>query len=261
MKTTKYPYGEIRPPYIQISLRTKVNMRERAFGEALADILWSSEPRYFPTRIGLDFKKETPCENQDDFLKKWCVLKTSINNDVEYEFPKTLHWKNKNSLKFDGSFSHKFIATTGNEVPGSLMATFSYRERIDWKSMFLALCNLMKPQLGMLHLFTTTNCPPNQREATFQTGHFHGLSKPVVPGLGWMFAAGEEFYESTMGAELKDLDVKRVDYGAYCILEIAKGADEILNNLPTFQARRDSLLNIFPIPILPSYNPLGLNVE
>lgn len=241
----------MRPPYIQISLRTKLNMRERVFGEKLADILWASEPRYTPTRLELDFEKSIPCESEDIFLENWCVLKTRIYDGIEYEFPKKLHWKNKSTLKFDGSFVHKFKATTGNEVPGGVMATFAYRERINWKAMFLSLCELMQPQLGMLHLFTADNCSPDIREALFQSGHFHGLSNPKVPGLGWMFAAGEEFYEPIMSMNLEGLDVKRNDFGAYSTLEIAKGADEVLHDLHKFQVRRECLKEVFPIPIVP----------
>jgi len=251
MDIKKYPYGYMRPPYIQMSLRTKLNMRDRAFGESLADILWASEPRYAPTRIGLDFEKEINIDGRDAFLEKWCVLRHSTYDGVDYSFPKKLHWKNKSSLKSNGSFVHKFTATTGEEVPGGLMVTFSYRERIDWKTMFLALCEIMQPQLGMLHLFTAENCPPNKREALFQSGHFRGLSDPTIPGLGWMFAAGEEFYEQTMRTHVEGLDVGLIDYGAYCMLEIAKGADEISQDLKSFQARRDRLLEVFPIPIVP----------
>ena len=227
-------------------------MRDRSFGKLLADILWSSEDRYAPTHVELDFEKAVSCENQDDFLEKWCVLKTRTIEGIEYEFPKKLHWKNMNSFKCDGSFVHKFTATNGNEACGSLMITFAYLDKIDWKTIFLSLCELMQPQLGMLHLFTPENCPPDCREAKFQTGHFHSLFEPVVPGLGWIFAAGEEFYERIMSTNIDRLNLDRIDYGTYATLEIAKSAGEILNDLQSFQARRDSLAEDFAIPIVPN---------
>ena len=254
MDLIKYPYGYMRPPYIQISLRTKLDMRDKSFGRSLADILWSFEPRYAPTSIALDFEKNMPCEYPDDFLKNWCVLETRTYGGMDYDFPKTLHWKNRGSLKCDGAFIHKYKMTTGKDAWGSLMVTFAYRDRVDWKAMFLSLCEFMQPQLGMLHLFTPENCSPNQREANFQSGRFKSLSNPTVPGLGWMFTGGEEFYEETNRFDLEGLDVKRIDYGAYCTLEIAKGADEIVNNLKVFQARRDHLVEIFPLPIVPIYH-------
>jgi len=256
MDISTYPRGYIRPPYIQISLRTALDMRDRNFGQKLTGILWTSEPRYSPTRLGLNFEKEVSCEANEEFLNNWCVIKAKNYNGTDYKFPKKLWWKNKSSLKCDGSFMHKFTATTGVEVHGSLMVTFAYRDRIDWKEMFLSLCELMQPQLAMMHVFTAENCPPEKREANFQTGNFSGLSNPKIPGLGWMFVAGEAFYKPISDFDLQGLEIDRKDYGSYSVLEIAKGAKEIIGDLQKFESRRDRLLEIFPLPIVKRYNSL-----
>lgn len=254
--TNKYPHDYIRPPYVQISLRTNLAMRDREFGRHLAEILWSSEPLYSPTKIELDFEKATLYDSLNDFLDNWYVIKTRNFHGTDYQFPKKLWWKNKSSLRCNGSFGHKFVATTGTEVNGFLNVTFAYHERIDWKEMFLSLCDLMQPQLAMMHVFTSDTCPPNKREGNFECGRFYGLSDPKIPGLGWMFAAGNEFYKSVSGFDLGSLDVRRMDFGYYCILEIAKGAEEIVTDLGEFEARRDRLQEIFPLPIVPNYDAL-----
>lgn len=252
----KYPRDYIRPPYVQISIRTRLNMRDRDFGAQLADILWTSEPRYSPTKVELDFEKGTPCESREDFLDNWCVIKTRTYDGTDYQFPRKLWWKNRNSLKCNGSFGHAFIATTGAKIPGFLNVTFAFREKTAWKHLFLSLCKLMRPQLAMMHVFTEENCPPSKRESTFQTGSFAGLSDPKIPGLGWMFVGGEEFYQPLVDFDLADLDVQRTDCGRYCVLEIAKGAEEVLKDLTGFETRRDRLLEIFPFPIVKNYDAL-----
>lgn len=252
----KYPRDYMRPPFVQISIRTRLNMRDKDSGNQLADILWSSEPRYSPTKIELDFGKGTPCKSRDDFLNNWCVIKTRTYNGTDYQFPRKLWWKNKSSLKCDGSFGHSFKATTGAKVPGHLNVTFAYRKRIDWKHMFLSLCKLMQPQLAMMNVFTEENCPPSKREGNFQNGRFAALSDPKVPGLGWMFAAGEEFYKPLADFDLADLDVLRTKYGSYCVIEIAKNAEEVVTDLERFETRRDKLLEIFPIPIMENHDSL-----
>lgn len=256
MNLAPYPRGCIRPPYVQISLRTKLNMRDRSFGQKLAHILWTSEPRYSPTRLELDFEKSIPCKTREEFLDNWCVIKTRTYDGIDYKFPKRLYWKNKSSLKCDGSFAHKFTATTGKEVHGGMMVTFAYRDRVDWKEMFLSLCKLMQPQLAMIHVFTAENCPPDKREANFQEGQFSGFSNPKIPGLGWMFAAGERFYKPSSDFDLQGLEIDRKDYGSYCVLEIAKGANEIIGDFQKFKSRRDRLLEIFPLTIVERYDSL-----
>lgn len=256
MMKMKYPCGYMRPPYVQISLRTSLAMRDREFGARLAEILWTAEPRYSPTKIELDFEKATLCGSLEDFLDNWCVIKTRNYNGIDYQFPKKIWWKNKSSLKCEGSFGHKFVATTGSDVNGFLNVTIAYRERTNWKEMFLSLCDLMQPQLAMMHVFTLDTCPPNKREGNFESGRFSGLSDPKIPGLSWMFAAGDEFYDPVSGFDLGSLDVQRTDFGSYCVLEIAKGAKEILTDLKGFETRRDRLLEIFPLPIVEHYDPL-----
>lgn len=134
--------------------------------------------------------------------------------------------------------------------------TFAYRKKIDWKMIFLLLCDLMQPQLAMMHVFTEESCPPNKRENNFQTGSFGGLSNPKIPGLGWMFVAGDEFYKPVANFDLLGLDIQRTNYGPYCILEVAKDAEELVTDLQKFEARRSQLLEIFPLPIVKNYDSL-----
>lgn len=249
MKTAEYHPEDIHPPYIQISLRTKLNMRDMRFGRKIAEILWKAEPSFQPTEIGLNFENENPCRTIDDILNKWCVLYSQTHDGIDYAFPKRIHWKNSINPKFQGSFSHKFTATSGTEVSGGMMVTFSFIETVNWKTMFLSLCALMKPQLAMMHLFTYENCPPNKRDNRFQTGHFSGLSDPQIPGLGWMFAAGDEYYTKIAGFDLEGVDVSRKNFGSYCTLEIAKNADEIINESGHFEGRKERLLKVFPLPV------------
>jgi len=257
MENVKYPRGYSKPPYIQISIRTKLNMRDREVGRRLVDVLWGKEPRYTPTKISLDFEKSITCENLEFFLDHWFLTKDRKYHGVDYQFPKKLWWKNKGALRCDGSFIHQFKATSGKEVPGSLLITFAFLDRIDWKEMFLSLCDMMQPQLGMMHLFSSENCPPSKRESDFQTGNFSGLSDPKIPGLGWMFAAGNEYYDPISKFDVQGLGVKRLDRGTFCTLEIAKSADEILVDLESFERRRSRLLEVFPLPIVEKYDSLS----
>lgn len=218
-------------PYIEISIRTFEDTRSESFGQKMSQILWEDDDLLVPQKFGPNTRGKRSFSNTDNFMSHW-------PHDVGT-------WKRNKKLKNFGFVTHT-EQTQGGINPGAFSLHSQYSNVIDWKMKFEKLCSLFNPQLGMMHLYTEFECLPENSTYDFREANLGALWKPSVPGLGWMFAAGERFYKPTIAIDLGNADVQRNDLGNYLTIQIAKSADEIIEDFHTYQNRRDNLISRFP---------------
>lgn len=239
--------GQIKPPYIIISLRTREETTAWSFGQRMFHILWGQNKSIEPQRVAHWDDESWAFESCEALKDKWYVPQLVEVNGSMFKHQEQLIWTKKRNIQQKCRFAHTFQNQKGSISSGLLQAEFAYHEDVDWHLMFTELCHLFQPQLGMLHLFTEDDCPPERRHRYFQNGQFGAVYRPHVPGFGWMFAAGHEFYDRSMKPEVSDIDIERIDHGSYCTLQIAKGVEELVTDFDGFAHRRKLLMERLPI--------------
>jgi len=222
---------KVAPPYIEIHLRTFEDTISDSFGRKLFQILWGDEDLLIPEKFGPNTRGKKVYSNLDNLMTFWPHHVGS--------------WKRTRKLKSFGFITHR-EQTQGGLNPGAFVFHSQYFSEVNWKTKFEALCSLFKPQLGMMHLYTDFECLPENSTLDFREANFGALWSPSVPGLGWMFAAGEKYYKPTKTIDLDGADVHISDFGSYLTIQIAKFEDEIIEDYYTYKTRRDNLIRRFP---------------
>lgn len=241
----------MRVPYVVLSLRTYEDTVPWSFGRRLLEIL-CAYPQLRPERVGsLDIDMD-PFKSIEAMEQLWARRVLLEIQGQKKESLENHWWERKWAAKSELFFSHTFTNVKNEKLMGSLILRSQYHKSIDWRNLFIQLCTLMKPRIGMLHIFTDDERSMGRGNQKFPMGHFDTLERSGPCDFGWFYAGGnnyynKNYYDEIMGANLVDTDIMRVDHGGYATLEIAKGEDELFNDFEAFAARRELLKERLPI--------------
>lgn len=233
--------GIMKPPYVKIYLQTFEDTISDEFGRKMFNIIWGEDILLTPQRYGVTTRGKTEYTNIDILMLDWPY--------------RVALWNRNKKLKYSASFKHKQQSEVGLN-PSVFHFRSTYSPLIDWEEKFYLLCDIFKPRVGMMHLFSALECKEDNSTYDFRYGSFGAIWQPTVPGLGWMFAAGERFYKPTKEIDLEGTGVERKDFGDYVTIKTAKSDTEIIENYHDFHCRRAQIIPRFPQKYFPTFHRL-----
>ena len=238
-----------RPDNIVISIRTTIETDTISLGKNLLEI-FCARSLLRPEIIGHHDQDNWAFMTPNAISNHW-----TKQHDIDV-YGKTISavmsqfWKRKSAPEYTCYFKHSCTSIYGNWIAADFKVYCEYNDAVDYQNFFEDLCTLLKPQLGMLHLFTDNEPFQTAKGQFFHRGIFGTPEGEAGPrGFGWMFAAGNDFYERTMEPIVDDIGVVRKDYSDYCTLQIAQDDNEIINDFGAFSQRRQKLIERLPMII------------
>lgn len=232
--------------YVIISLITHEDTTDWKFGRRLFEIL-CAYPKLQPEWVGEMGLNMQPFGSIEAMEPRWAATtELEINGVVRH--PLNYHWWERRKLcKTSFSFRHPHTNMKNTWSPGIFKIDAQYHKSVDWREVFDRICALMKPKIGMLHIFTKDERPMGKGNQNFPFGTLWSLDGYHPYDFGWMYAGGHECYADVMNADLSGTDIIREDFGLYATLQVAKGEDELFNDFSSFAARREELKKRLPI--------------
>ncbi len=232
--------------YIQIAIRTKSETIGWSAGEKLIDSLSLNGGLLLPEQVSHNEDKFTePFVGKPACESLWASKAPIRVNGALSDFYQDFAWRRKKAVKSSGSVVHTFRNIRGQVVPGSVCLNSAYSEKTDWYSLFKTWCEIFPPQLGMLHLFTTPELSPSEKNDSFQIGSFNAALKPEVPNIGWAMFYGNEFAEEADADRIaaSGFPVEKLSSGY--LVRVTKNLQDVANDFPLFSKRRAELKSLF----------------
>ncbi|MDR7945010.1 hypothetical protein [Achromobacter aegrifaciens] len=234
-------------PYIQISLRTKIETTEWSVGKKLLESLSFDSSLLAPEYISHNADKVTELFEGDSHAEKMWAEKICIRaNGSLSELFDNFAWKRQKSVKSKGSISHTMRNLRNQIVPGGVHLNSKFSDKVNWFRLFKSWCEIFSPQLGMLHYFTEPELGPHEVNESFQIGSFNAMLKPDVPNAGWAMFYGNEFAEK--------VDMERIFHGGFPIermgdgylVRVTENIQDVARDFELFAQRRLELKGLFP---------------
>jgi hypothetical protein len=233
-------------PYIKISLRTKIETSQWAIGEALIDILLENSV------LTPDLVSHNPDKFSEIFPGKegckeiWAsVAQLRVNGSMS-EFHQDFCWKRKRTIRSRGAISHRMVNARSRIVPGRLSLHADWSDKVDWCTLFISLCNLLPPQLAMLHLFTEPELNSIGENHNFAIGSFGAALNPEIPGVGWAMFYGDEFSDGIDPKIIEAAGFKVEKIGSGYMVCATKEIRDVVADYAIFLDRREELKRILP---------------
>ncbi|WP_178124753.1 hypothetical protein [Pseudomonas sp. Fl4BN1] len=233
-------------PYIQISIRTKLDTFNWQFGRELIRSLCEGEGPICPEQIS---------NNPDRFIEPfvsieeceayWAAKGSMRVNGSLIDFHDDFAWRRKKKIKCVGSIQHKTQNIKGNLVPGSVNFSSACNDKINWFSLFRLWCEIFSPQLGMLHKFDGVELDPKSKNNSFQVGSFKAALKPEVSNIGWAMFYGDEFAEVVEADRIKAAGFPIEKIGSGYLVRVTENIQDVVNDFPLFSRRRAELKALF----------------
>jgi hypothetical protein len=233
------------PPYVILKVLSDVDLTPKHFAGILADAIWGKFPQLAPQWLEVG-EQQFSYSDREDLIDVWGERQRVTLSGTEYFIKPRLFWWREKELKCYGNVSFFKIDMKQARLPSLISINSEFDPLIPWNEIFLGLCSKFNARVAQLHVVNGPDFDPNGNGA-FSTNTFGNIRDPKVYGFGWMFAAGGELYPKLMSADLTGLRVERSGFGSYCVLRIAKDAQEIIDDFPSFDARRKELIKRLPI--------------
>jgi len=232
--------------YIQIAIRTKAETIDWGVGERLIDSLSLSGGLLLPEQISHNADKFTePFLGKNSCESAWASKASIRTNGALSDFYQDFAWKRKKTIKSSGSVVHTSRNSRGQLVPGSISLKAASSEKADWYLLFKAWCEIFPPQLGMLHLFTSPELKPAEKNGSFQIGSFNSALKPDVPNIGWGMYYGDDFAQEVNADRIaaSGFPVERLGNGY--LVRVTGNIQDVANDFSFFSRRRAELKSLF----------------
>ncbi len=232
--------------YIQMSIRTKIETADWTIGERLVESLGLSGKWLLPEQISHNADKFSgELIGSGSIEDCWASKEVIEINGVQSAFYRDFAWRRRRSIKSVGSVVHTFKNMIGQVVPGSISLRASYSDEIDWALIFKRWCEIFRPQLGMLHVFTAPELRSDEINGSFQIGSFNSALNPEIPNIGWSMFYGDEFS--------REVDCERMNLegfsaeslmGGY-LVKVTGEIGDVISDFPLFSQRRADLKRLF----------------
>lgn len=232
--------------YIQIAIRTKAETIDWGVGEKLIDSLSLSGRLLLPEQVSHNADKFTePFLGKTSCESVWASKASMRANGALSDFYQDFAWKRKKAIKSSGSVVHTARNVRGQLVPGSISLNAACSDKADWYSLFKAWCEIFPPQLGMLHLFTSPELSPSEKNGSFQIGSFNAALKPDVPNIGWGMFYGDEFAQEIDADQIaaSGFPIERLGNGY--LVRVTNSIQDVVDDFSLFSKRRAELKSLF----------------
>lgn len=234
-------------PYIQIAVRTKMETVGWDVGSQLLESLCLNGGLLAPEYISHNADKITePFEGKSQAERLWAE-KTSIRaNGSLSDFFLDFAWKRKKSVKCSGRICHMSRNIRNQIVPADIFLNSIFSDKVDWYQLFKVWCEILPPQLGMLHYFTEPELEPHMVNDNFQIGSFNAALKPDVPNAGWAMFYGDEFAEKFDAERIAKAGFPIEKIGDGYLVRVTEDIQDIVRDFQLFAQKRAELKSLFP---------------
>lgn len=232
--------------YIQMSIRTRIETADWAIGERLVESLGLSGKWLLPEQISHNADKFSGELISSGSIEDCWASKQAIEiNGVQLVFCRDFAWKRKRSIKSVGSVVHTFKDIKGQVVPGSISLRASYSDEIEWDLIFKRWCEIFRPQLGMLHVFTAPELRPDEVNGSFQIGSFNSALYPEIPNVGWAMFYGDEFSREVDCARMGSTGFSAESMMGGYLVKVTGEIGDVVGDFALFSRRRAELKRLF----------------
>ncbi|WP_343575836.1 hypothetical protein [Pseudomonas sp.] len=234
-------------PYIQISIRTKIETIDWDFGSQLLESLYLNDGLLAPELISHNVDKvDGPFKGRSQAEVFWAE-KTSIRaNGSLSDFFLDFAWRRKRSVKSSGNVVHTFRNVRNQIVPGSVRLNSGYSEKVEWYQLFKVWCEIFPPQIGMLHYFTEPELGAHEIHGSFQIGSFKAALRPEVSNAGWAMFYGNEFSEKVDAERIASAGFPIEKIGDGYLVRVTSDIQDVVADFRVFEQRRAELKSLFP---------------
>ncbi|WP_324711150.1 hypothetical protein [Pseudomonas citronellolis] len=234
-------------PYIQISIRTKMETIDWECGGQLIESLYLSEGLLAPEFVSHNPDKvKEPFEDKAQAERLWAEKGSMRVNGSLSDFFYDFAWKRKKAIRSLGYVRHTKRNIRNQIVPGAVILNSAYNEKIDWYKIFRVWCEIFPPQLGMLHYFTEPELEPHMLNDSFQIGSFNAALKPDVPNAGWAMFYGNEFAEKVDAERIAKAGFPIENISDGYLVRVTEDIQDIVRNFRLFVQKRTELKSLFP---------------
>jgi hypothetical protein len=232
--------------YIQIAIRTKAETINWGIGEKLIDSLSLGGGLLLPEQVSHNADKFTePFLGKASCESVWASKASVRANGALSDFYQDFAWRKKKTIKASGSVVHTSRNTRGQLVPGSVSLNAACSDKADWYSLFKVWCEIFPPQLGMLHLFTSPELSPSEKNSSFQIGSFNSALKPDVPNIGWSMFYGDEFAQEVSADKVAAAGFPIERLGNGYLVRVTNRIQDVVDDFSLFSKRRVELKGLF----------------
>ncbi|MDF3859039.1 MULTISPECIES: hypothetical protein [Achromobacter] len=234
-------------PYVQISLRTKIETNGWDIGGQLIESLYLNDGLLAPECVSHNPDKVTELLEGKHHAEQFWAKKISIrvNGSLSDHFD-YFAWKRKGSVKSTGYVSHTMRDIRNRIVPGGVHLNSVYSDKVDWYHLFKVWCEIFPPQLAMLHYFTGPELQPHMVNDSFQIGSFNAALRPDVPNAGWGMFYGNEFSDRVDADRIASAGFPIEKIGDGYLVRVTNDIQDIVADFQLFAQRRVELKSLFP---------------
>mmetsp|Transcript_24059 Transcript_24059/g.44298 ORF Transcript_24059/g.44298 Transcript_24059/m.44298 type:complete len:275 (-) Transcript_24059:7506-8330(-) len=254
---------------IILSLTTSRPTHDWHFGQQVLHILYDSDLRLRPERIGFfdsDMRKKYPCATVDDVRPFWALHAQGSPDIPEADVDDQFYWRRSRPLGASGSFMCTSTDKAGKTLSGSVLLQSKYDATVDIVSLFKKWCILYQPDQGYLHHVTKPEleydplagvellypAPPDQKRAEqarsdwshFKTGHFGVLQAQKTFNLGAFNVLSKTRMNSTTAQKLVDAGFTVTEFETGYIIEVVASLAAVKQDFKTFSERRHRVKTI-----------------
>ncbi|MFG0233429.1 hypothetical protein [Achromobacter sp. 413638] len=234
-------------PYIQISLRTKIETDGWDVGRKLLASLYVDSSFLAPEYVSHNADKVTePFEGELHAERLWSEKICIRANGTLSELVDNFAWKRKRSVRNTGYVSHTIRNIRNQIVPGGVHLNSKFSEKIEWFQLFKTWCEIFPPQLGMLHYFTEPELGVHEVNESFQIGSFNAALKPDIPNVGWAMFYGNEFAEKVDAEGIFRAGFPIEKMGDGYLVRVTESIQDVARDFELFAERRIELKGFFP---------------
>lgn len=239
-------------PYVQIAIRTEKDTANWALGDAFIQSLCAGKGILAPEHISnnIDAFAE-PFVSVAESRERWMAKASVRVNGALSEWHQDFAWRRKKKLKSIGSVTHTSRNLRGQVVPGNVSLKSIYSEEVDWLDLFKTWCDVLSPQLGMLHPFVGPELLAEKRHDSFQVGSFGSLLNPYIPDIGWLMYFGKGFSAGLDVGKLRSSGFIVEDIGVGSLIRVTENFSDIYQDFSFFNDRRKLLKTLIQMDFSP----------
>lgn len=236
-------------PYLLITINTRVDTIDSAFGKGLMEAL-CEEPRLVPELVSTSEICKDPFPGIDNFVERWWAQPAQMRLDgvLVSEFFWGPFWRRKSKLASRGMVDHMSRdKTRGLRPPGRIWFDCRWSGDVDFNRLFDAWVSLFRPEMAMMHMFTEPefSLPPSQSKMRFEVGGFGGPKIPGIPNIGWAMAYGADNAQEVDVDRVKAAGFSVDTCGGATVVRVTDRLSDVVDDYPRFSQRRDELKSLF----------------
>ena len=181
--------------YIQISFRTKIDTTSWDIGEKIVHSLTSGEEILKPAFVSSGSERSgfEKIEDIQSIEALWAVPATISVDSKSFVVHQDFSWCRKNKLKYKGYITHIQKNIHNQIIPASFDFNSDFCEKIDFFNLFKKWCEILSPQVAILHLFTPIEISGKHERDAFLRGSFKSALNPELQDIAWAMFYGSEF--------------------------------------------------------------------